>query len=77
MAKDRQLVFRLDNDLAEILERSAEELERSRAVILCTGMMLFAEIPAAERDAAVRRYLKRRREAEPGKGDAGKKTPKK
>lgn len=62
MAKDRQLVFRLDNDLAEVLEDSSTKLARSRAVILCTGMMLFAELSPEKQAQAVMRYLSREKD---------------
>ncbi|HVY60134.1 MAG TPA: hypothetical protein VHF22_00715 [Planctomycetota bacterium] len=70
--KARQLVVRVDPWLEDVIEDEAARQERSRAVIVCAGVMLFEELDEAERDEAVRRYLRRRREAEPPQGGPGK-----
>lgn len=57
--KERQLVFRIDPDLNEVLESTTVEYGQSRAVILCAAMLLFAKQDAAARREILREYLTR------------------
>ncbi|MFC1707101.1 hypothetical protein ACFL59_09815 [Planctomycetota bacterium] len=59
MAKSSQLVFRIEDDLREVLDECSEAFKQSRATLVNAALHLFAELPPKERREALIRYLTR------------------
>jgi len=50
---------RVDNDLAQLLDETAELYGRSRAQVVCAALWIFAKMKPEERKAALVDYLMR------------------
>lgn len=59
MAKGRQLVVRIDDDLAQVVEESAKSFNRSQAAIVCASLNAFAKLSAEARRAVLIEYATR------------------
>jgi len=59
MARSRQLVFVLDDDLNQVLVDASTTFGQSQAMIVRCAMMLFADLKPEERRAALARYMTR------------------
>lgn len=59
MAKGKQLVVRIDNDLGKLLEETAAKLNRSQAAVLCAALHALSKLSMDERRRLLIEYLTR------------------
>ena len=76
MAKNRQLVVRLDDDLNAMIEETAAAYNRSRAEVVGAALALLAALDAKGRRDAIVRYVTRDIPAAPNPAEATARTAK-
>lgn len=59
MAKNKQLVARIDDDLAAFLEKTSGELGRAQAQLVCAALHVFSKLEPEALKRALAEYLTR------------------
>ncbi len=70
MAKSKQFVFKIDDDLGQALESAAKAFGESRAIVVCSALRLFFLLSGPQQRKAISDYLTRHLPPETGPAPA-------
>jgi|CXWL01.1.fsa_nt_gi hypothetical protein len=76
MPKSRQLVARVDDDLADLVEAAVEDFHRSKADVISAALYAFQRMTPAQKKQALIDYLMRPKPREVDEDDAEEERPK-